>query len=194
MGVKCYQVQSQSEGILWQCSFKNELAEVVFGKIDSWAIKPSKSEILRGVLLRVTMHLIPALFAAFTPRGAFSTTMASDSVKPIFVRAVRKGSGLGLPSSRSSPVTITSKASFPKYLLIIESTSCLAAPDTNAFLQRILEINSLAPLIGAEALICSKMFFLLAWGLCARESSLSELPSSSDISSSILPVYLFGVS
>jgi hypothetical protein len=25
-------------------------------------------------LLRVTMHLIPALFAALTPRGAFSTT------------------------------------------------------------------------------------------------------------------------
>jgi hypothetical protein len=81
------------------------------------------------------MHLIPALFAAFTPRGAFSTTIASDSFKPIFVRAVRNGSGLGLPSSKSSPVTITSKASFPKYLLIIESTSYLAAPDTNAFLQ-----------------------------------------------------------
>jgi hypothetical protein len=100
------------------------------------------------------MHLIPALFAAFTPRGAFSTTMASDSLKPIFVRAVRKGSGLGLPSSRSSPDTTTSKVSFPKYLLMIESTSCLAAPDTNAFLQCILETNSFAPLIGAEALIC----------------------------------------
>src|SRR5215210_3489661 len=144
MGVKCYQVQSQSEGILLQCSFKNELAELVFGKIDSWAIKPSKSEILRGVLLRVTMHLIPALFAAFTPSGAFSTTMASVSVKPILIRAVRNGSGLGFPFSKSSPVTITSKESFPKYLLMIELTSCRAAPDTNAFLHRRLETNSLA--------------------------------------------------
>jgi hypothetical protein len=40
--------------------------------------------------------------------------MASVSFKPIFIRAVLKGSGLGFPSSKSSPVTITSKASFPK--------------------------------------------------------------------------------
>jgi hypothetical protein len=128
-----------------QYFFKNELAELVSGNIDSSEIKPSKSEILRGVLLRVTMHLIPALFAALTPRGAFSTTRASDSVNPSFITAVRNGSGLGLPSSRSSPVIITSKAAFPNYLSIIELTSCLAAPDTNAFLHCILEINSLAP-------------------------------------------------
>ena len=118
---------------------------MVSGNIVSPEINPLKSDISRGVLLRVTMHLIPAFLAALTPSGAFSTTRASDSVNSSLRRAIRNGSGLGLPSSMSSPDMITSKASLPKYLSIVELTSSLAAPDTNAFLHRMLEIISLAP-------------------------------------------------
>src|SRR5581483_300221 len=51
--------------------------EDVFSNILSCAITPSKSDRLSGVLFCTTKQSIPAVFAAFAPSGAFSTTTAS---------------------------------------------------------------------------------------------------------------------
>ena len=43
--------------------------------------RPLKSESSSGVLFNVTIYRIPALIAASTPKGAFSTIIASDGFK-----------------------------------------------------------------------------------------------------------------
>jgi hypothetical protein len=53
----------------------------LFFSLSSSEIVPLKSEeISSGVLLSVTIYSIPALIAASTPKGAFSTNIASEGL------------------------------------------------------------------------------------------------------------------
>ena len=80
------------------------------------------------------MHFILDLIADSTPRGAFSTIIASDGFKLNFSSAVLKGSGSGFPSFKSSPVIFMSK-SFFLFFSMRNSTFCLEDPLTIAFKQ-----------------------------------------------------------
>jgi hypothetical protein len=70
----------------------------------------------RGVLFKVMMYCNPALLAASTPNGEFSTTITSEEGRFILFNAISKGAGLGFAFSRSSPVIMTSKYFAPIFL------------------------------------------------------------------------------
>ena len=116
---------------------KKSIVDLVSLKIIvSFVITLWKSdETSSGVLLRVIMHLIHALLAASTPKGAFSTTIQSDDFIFIFCNAKTNGVESGLPVSTSSPEIITSKFFIPIFLSIVSSVSFFAAPVTIAFKQ-----------------------------------------------------------
>src|SRR5712691_6006707 len=79
-------------------------ADSVRLRILSSDIRDLKSVVSRGVLFKTTMHGIPALFAASTPKGAFSTTSASVVLSFSFSIAENSEDGSGFPLVTSSAV------------------------------------------------------------------------------------------
>jgi hypothetical protein len=68
----------------------------------------------RGDLFNVTIHRIPALLAALTPSGAFSTTTASRAFTFSFCNASSNDAGSGFPfPSNWSPLILMLNASTP---------------------------------------------------------------------------------
>ncbi len=93
------------------------------------------------------MYSILAFTADSTPRGAFSTTNASEGFNLSLDNPVINGWGLGLPSSRSSLDMIRSNLE-RLFCSNSDSTSFLDAPLTTAvkqFLQLSDSINSFTP-------------------------------------------------
>jgi hypothetical protein len=88
----------------------------------------------RGDLFNVTIHRIPALLAALTPSGAFSTTTASGGFAFSLCKPSSNDAGSGFPfPSNWSPLIIMLNASIPNISSMIVSTSSFAEPLTNSF-------------------------------------------------------------
>src|SRR5437870_4036784 len=88
-------------------------ADSVRLRILSSDIRDLKSVVSRGVLFKTTTQGIPALLAASTPKGAFSTTSASVVLRFSFSTAESSEDGSGFPFVTSSAVITTSNCSFP---------------------------------------------------------------------------------
>src|SRR2546425_10617603 len=103
-----------------------------------------KSTAPRGVLFKTTMHGIPALFAASTPNGAFSTTIDPVFLTFSFSTAESSDDGSGFPFVTSSAVIITSNCSFPNPTAWSKmlSTSFFEEPLTTALRHRKFVTNS----------------------------------------------------
>jgi hypothetical protein len=76
---------------------------------------------------------MPALIAASTPNGEFSTTIASEGLMFVICNAIWNGLGSGFHYPTSSPVTIISKFFKPMFSSSVVSISCLAEPLATAF-------------------------------------------------------------
>ncbi len=98
------------------------------------------------------MHEIPALFAASTPKGAFSTTSASVVLRFSFSTAENCEDGSGFPFVTSSAVITTSNCSFPnpRAWPKILSTSFFAEPLTTALRHLKFVTNSFMPSKGLK--------------------------------------------
>lgn len=84
-----------------------------------YRIRPLKSEeISSGVLFSIIIYGMPALIAASTPNGEFSTTIASEGLMFIICNAIWNGLGSGFHYPTSSPVTIISKFFKPMFFQV----------------------------------------------------------------------------
>ena len=119
---------------------------------------------------------MPALLAASTPNGEFSTTIASEGFRFILCKAVWNGAGSGFPSPsfRSSPLITRSNLFEPIFSSSIVSISSLEEPLTTAFKQSQLfksSTSSLAPSIALAFWISLNISFFLLLIFSAMLSS-----------------------
>ena len=112
----------------------NILLVLYYSFDDITGSRPLKSEeISSGVLFSIIIYGMPALIAASTPNGEFSTTIASEGLMFIICNAIWNGLGSGFHYPTSSPVTIISKFFKPMFSSSVVSISCLAEPLATAF-------------------------------------------------------------